>query len=104
MERRTRRSMNGNDKMNILSLFIKGKKSMAELCDEHKLQPTQVYKWQEELLNRGAEIFDNPEGKKNAALATKREQELQRKLEGKTEVILEIMEELVKTKKKLGLN
>lgn len=37
---------------------MKGDKTVAELCQEFSLVPSQIYAWKKELEDRGAEIFE----------------------------------------------
>lgn len=37
---------------------MKGDKTVAELCQEFSLVPSQIYAWKKELEERGSEIFE----------------------------------------------
>lgn len=100
-----RRRLTGAQKMAVLLMHLKQKKSVTEVCTEISIAPSQFYKWQEELFENGESVFDSNDGG-NKALQKLREEneELKRQLAYKNTVLFELMEEHVKTKKKLGLS
>jgi transposase-like protein len=71
---------------------------ISELCDRHRIQPTQFYLWQKQLVENGAVAFERKA--KNAGPSPERRQieALQAKLLTKNEVIAELMEENVNLK------
>jgi transposase-like protein len=104
-EVRRRRRLSGAEKMAVLKKHLKGKASVSQVCSESRIQPSQFHKWQEELFENGSVVFER--GSEGAAVnkALQAENaELKRQLEYKTKVLFELMEEHVKTKKKLGLS
>jgi len=73
---------------------------VSDLCDEHGIHPTVYYRWQKQLFESGAVVFER---RKDPVLPlTKRIARLETKLTSKNEVIAELMEEQVKAKKALG--
>ena len=91
-------------KLQILKRHLVDQVPVSDLCDQHGLQPSTFYRWQQLLFERGAQVFEahKPE-------APKREQELQakvatleQKLQKKDAVIAEISGEYVQLKKELG--
>jgi transposase-like protein len=104
MSRRTRRNVTPQQKADLLRAHLKDKRSVVELCNEHQLQPSAFYGWQQHLFDH-LETFFEP--KKRAAPArdkalTERIAQLEARLAHKDEVIAEISEEYVRLKKKNG--
>jgi transposase-like protein len=93
---------NSEQKMQILRELLLERKSMATICEKHALQPTQVYKWQQELFENGKLAFER-ESVRDQKIYNMKIEELQSKLAHKTEVMFELMEEHVKLKKSLGV-
>ena len=90
--------------MAILQQHLKSKKSVSEVCTNNSIAPSQYYKWQEELFEKGEVVFsDGTSDAANKKLLAENE-DLKRQLNYKTQIMFEVMEELVKTKKKLGLS
>jgi len=36
---------------------------VSDLCDEHGLQPSQLYNWQAQLFEHGASVFERKPGR-----------------------------------------
>lgn len=104
-EVRRRRRLSGAEKMAVLKKHLKGKAPVSQVCVENGIAPSQFHKWQEELFENGSLVFERgPDaGSANKALLAENA-ELKRQLEYKTKVLFELMEEHVRTKKKLGLS
>jgi transposase-like protein len=76
-------------------------KALSEVCERHQLQPTVFYAWQKQFFENGAAAFERKnrraeEGKDRQIAA------LREKLAKKNEVIAELMEENVQSKKANG--
>jgi transposase len=104
MARRPRRQFSSEQKAEILRRHFADKVPISELCNELDLQPSLLYQWQHQLLDKAAVVFATP-----TRPAPRREQELEakvgrleEKLARKDAVIAEISEEYVKLKKELG--
>ena len=74
---------------------------VSELCDELRLHPTQFYRWQKQFFEEGAAAFDKDHSQQLKA-AEKQIAALETKLQGKNEVLSELLEEHVRLKKTLG--
>jgi transposase-like protein len=74
---------------------------VSELCDELRLHPTQFYRWQKQFFEAGAAAFDTDHSQQLKA-AEKHIAALETKLQGKNEVLSELLEEHVQLKKRLG--
>ena len=99
-----RRRISRAGKMNVLKQHLKAKKSVSEVCAENAIAPSQFYKWQEELFENGEVVFSGAAVDQVNKKLLAEIDELKRQLAYKTQVMFELMEEHVKTKKKLGMS
>src|SRR4029453_16067175 len=90
---KTRRQFTPQQKVAILREHLVEHVPVSDLCDKHKLHPTLFYQWRKAFFENGAPALYKEEGKIAAREA---------KLRNKTEVLAEVVEELVRTKKELG--
>ncbi len=102
-KKRRRRSFSPEEKAVILRRHLADKVSVADLADEYHIQPSVLYQWQRQLLDNAAQALESRRGadRREAKLEAKIEA-LETKLQHKDNVIAEISEEFVKTKKELG--
>ena len=98
---KTRKHYSAEEKAVILKRYLVEKVALSDLCDEYGLQPSQVYRWQQQLFERAAEAFQRSNGRAEAAKERKIAA-LEEKLTKKNEVIAELMEENVQAKKAAG--
>jgi len=104
-----RRKFMGGEKMALLRRHLVEKVPVSDVCDEAGINPTLFYRWQKELFENGAAVFERrrvvrsgrTEDRQHRQLEAKVEA-LQKKLADKDEVIGEIMESHVRLKKSLG--
>lgn len=102
---RTRRTFASDEKIAILKRYLVGKESISDLCDELRIQPAQIYRWQQQLFEHGTAAFERAGTRRRqdtSAAAERKIELLQAKLQRKNEVVAELMEEHVKLKKSLG--
>ncbi len=109
---RERKYVSGPDKLAILKRYLVEKIPLSDLCDQHGLQPSQIYYWQNQLFEHGAAVFDRKPGRQARQAETAKDRQISQletvnaklttKLAQKNEVISELMEENVKSKKELG--
>jgi transposase len=100
--KRERRHFSPQQKVAIVKQHLVDGKSVSDLCDEHKILPTQFYQWQKTLFEEGGAAFER-KGKRPGKSAEQRKiEQLEEKLTTKNEVISELMEENVKAKKANG--
>lgn len=104
MSRRTRRNVTPQQKADLLRAHLKDKRPVSELCNEHQLQPSVFYTWQQHLFDHIDTLFESqqrPAPARDKALC-ERIAQLEAKLAHKDEVIAEISEDYVRLKKKNG--
>lgn len=101
MSEKPRKHYSPQEKVAILREHLVEGKAVSEVCERHGLQPTVLYGWQKQLFENGVAAFERRnkrcEEAKDRAIAA-----LQEKLAKKNEVIAELMEENVRSKKALG--
>ena len=68
--RRTRRSHSPVFKAKVALAALREDKTMAELCKEFELHPTQINEWKRQLLDRAADVFDTAAPAEPVDLAT----------------------------------
>jgi len=51
-------------KFQVALAAAKGEKTIAEICQDFEVAPSLVHKWKKELLERGADMFDEKRGPK----------------------------------------
>ncbi len=56
--KRERRHFSGQQKSAIVKAQLIDGKSVADLCDQHFIQPTQFYQWQKQLFKNGDTAFE----------------------------------------------
>ncbi len=101
MSRKPRKQYSPQEKVAILRERLVEGKALSEVCEQHKLQPTAFYAWQKQFFENGAAAFERKD--KRAEKARERAvTALQEKLAKKNEVISELMEENVRSKKANG--
>ena len=76
---------------------------VSDLCDKHKLYPTLFYGWRKAFFENGGAAFES-RGPRSQALSKEEDEiaALEAGLRNKSEVLAEIVEELVGTNKELG--
>ena len=101
MLRKNRKHYTAQEKVAILRRHLLDHVPISDLCDQYKLQPTVLYRWQKQFFENGAAAFASPEPNNNSPRDRKLAA-LEKKLALKNEVLSELMEEHVKLKKELG--
>jgi len=95
-----RRQFSPEDKVAIVRHHLLEQMPISDLCDEYRIRPNQFYRWQKQLFQKGAAAFEvrrdptKPLQRKITAL--------EEKLTNKNEVIAELLEEQIKSKKERG--
>src|SRR3972149_4761367 len=92
-----RRHFTGQEKVAILRRHLVEKVPVSDLCEEHGIHPTLLYRWQKDWFEQGAVVFDTPggrngSGKRSEDAAAQRIAALQDKLRRKDEGVSEMVE------------
>lgn len=100
MSRKRSRRHSPEQKMSILKRHLLDHVPISQVCEEAGIHPNLFYRWQKQLFENGAAVFDakRPQADPNA----KRVETLERKLQTKNEVLAELMEAHVALRKELG--
>jgi transposase len=100
---RTRRNFTADQKAQIVRRHLSGKVPVSALADEFGLLPTQIHTWVNQVLAQAEKAFERSASNGRVENAKDRKIEaLQAKLVKKNEVIAELMEDNVRSKKELG--
>lgn len=102
--RKARSSLTPAEKVAILRRHLIDRVPVSNLCDELGLHPNQIYTWQKTFFEQGAAAFERS-GKKAQGASDAKDRKiaaLELKLATKNEVISELMEENVRSKKVSG--
>jgi len=107
-----RKSVSASDKLAILKRYLVDQTPISKLCEEYSLQPSQVYYWQAQLFEQGAGAFERKAGRRGRPKEDPKDRQIaqlesqlaqkETKLAQKNEVISELMEENVRSKKATG--
>lgn len=89
-------------KAQILRKHLVDKIPVSNLCDEYQLAPSLFYKWQKELLDKAAAVFEAPKQPKQSNKDKELIKRLEAKLVEKNEVLAELMQEHLSLKKEFG--
>ena len=109
---RQRKKVAGPEKLAILKQYLVEKAPISDLCDQHGLQPSQIYRWQTQRFEQGALVFERKVGRQAKVVEGTKDHKIaqleavvaqkEAKLANKNEVISELMEENVRAKKANG--
>lgn len=101
-----RKFLTPEQKVAIVREHLIEKVPVSDLCDKHGIRAVSYYQWQRQLFENGAGCFER---KKNAAnerrqeaVADRKAEQLEAKIQLKNEVIAELLQEHVQLKKALG--
>ena len=88
----------------ILKRVLIVREDISKVCEETGCCPSQVYRWQKQLLDQGAMVFERSNGSvdKRVKAADAKAAKLEAKLGRKAEVLSELMEEHLRLRKNLG--
>lgn len=104
MAKKARRNYRPEEKLAILKEHLVEGRPVSEVCERHGVQPSMFYYWQRQLFENGALAL----GPVNRAVSAKEQRQVERiahleaRLARKDQVIAELSEDLVQTKKELG--
>ena len=98
---RTRRRFSPEQKAAIVREHLVDRVAVSDICDKHGIQPTLFYRWQKDLFENLASLFE-PKSDSRLSDLERQNVALRDRLAHKDEVIAEIMEEMIAVKKKAG--
>ena len=101
MSIKKRKKHTAQEKTTILRDHLINKVPVSDLCDQHGIHPTQFYRWQKSMFENMSSLFEPKRGSEASTLRRQNEA-LKAKLTQKDEVISEIMEDYIATKKRYG--
>ncbi len=98
-----RRSFSPQQKAEIVRRHLAGKEAVSNLATEFQVQPSQIHAWVKLVLDQAEAAFRGQGGNRRADDGKDRRiSQLEEKLVQKNEVIAELMEENVRSKKANG--
>jgi transposase-like protein len=101
--RKSRRHFTPEQKAEVVRRHLSGKEPVSDLADEVGVQPTLIHTWVRQVLDQAEKVFQTPRGRKAGDdPRDRRIAQLEAKVTQKNEVIAELMEENVRTKKANG--
>ena len=88
----------------ILKRVLLDRVEVSKVCEEAGCCPSQVYRWQKQLFDQSASVFQRTNGRPDRKLkaAAVKTSKLEAKLRRKDEVLSELMEEHLRLRKSLG--
>ena len=98
----SRKRYSGEQKIGVLKRHFLEGKALSEVCRELDIAPTQFYRWQKELFDQGARVFEPRTDRGQDKRPQEQIATLEARLKKKDEVIAELMEEHLALKKSLG--
>ena len=99
--KQTRKHYTPDEKVAVLRRHLLSQEPISKLCDELGLQPTVFYRWQKEFFENGAAAFQT-KARANHQPQQERIEYLEKKIQIKDEVLVELIAEHVALKKSLG--
>jgi transposase-like protein len=99
--KKARKNYTADEKVAILRRHLLEQEPVSKLCDEQGLQPTVFYRWQKEFFENGAAAFQT-KARSNHPAEQERIDYLEKKIQVKDEVLVELMAEHVALKKSVG--
>ena len=98
---RQRKRFSAEQKAAVVRQHLVDRTPIAEVCEEHGIQPTVFYRWQKQVFDNLPTLFEKHAAKDparpDAELAA-----LRARLARKDEVIAEITQDYIDAKKKIG--
>ena len=99
----TRRHFSAEQKAQVVRRHLAGKEPVSKLAEELQIQPSLIHLWVNQVLTQAERAFERSPGNGRIEHAKDRRiEQLQAKLVQKNEVIAELMEDNVRSKKAAG--
>ena len=96
-----RKHFTAEQKSAIVRQHLVDRKSIADVCEEHGIQPTVFYRWQKQVFDNLPALFEKNSDKHRMRLEEQIDA-LKARLARKDEVIAEITQDYIDAKKKIG--
>lgn len=101
-----RRHFSDEFKAKVVRRHLADKVPVSDLAAEHEIQPSLIHLWVKQVLDQAEKAFERSKGPKRLQIVDHADKRrialLEAKLANKNEVIAELMEENVKSKKANG--
>jgi transposase-like protein len=101
-----RRHFSDEFKAKVVRRHLADKVPVSDLAAEHEIQPSMIHLWVKQVLDQAEKAFERCKGPKRLQMVDHADKRrialLEAKLANKNEVIAELMEENVKSKKANG--
>ena len=98
-----RKRWTGEEIVAVIRRHLMEKVELSKVCEEFGCCPSQVCRWEKQFFESGPQVFDRkPTADREVKDLTQANQELEKKLRRKDEVLAELMEEHVRLKKTSG--
>ena len=95
MPKRTWKRFTAQEKVAILRLHLLKRTPISNLCDQHGIHPTMLYRGQKEFFENAAAVLE-PRSRRTADAKDREIAFLKQKLQRKHEVLSELMEVHIK--------
>lgn len=99
--KKQRKHFTAEQKAAIVRQHLVDRKSVADVCEEHGIQPTVFYRWQKQVFDNLAALFEKNSDKHRMRLEEQVDA-LKARLARKDEVIAEITQDYIDAKKNIG--
>jgi len=99
--KQTRTHYSAEEKVALLRRHLEQGEAVSKLCEDQGLRPTVFYRWKKEFFEGGAAAFERNSSRQTAQWL-ERIQAMEQEITRKNGIIAEVMEELMRCKKKPG--
>lgn len=98
-----RKQYSAEQKVAIVRAHLLEGIAVSDVCDQHRINPTQFYAWQKQLFENGAAAFAKPFRSPSPSKDTEKMRRLEEKIKQKDTVMAELLQEHILLKKELGV-
>lgn len=102
MSKKSRQHRTPEQKAQLLRRHLVDKVPVSDLCNEHDVQPSVLYRWLQQLFENAPMALSTPRASSREQELEQKVAALEQKLSKKDAVIAEISAEYVQLKKELG--
>ena len=109
---KSRRHFGDDQKAAVVRRHLADKVAVSDLADEYQIQPSLIYLWIKQVLDQAERAFQQPQGSKRRQAPDPKDRQIAQleatnaqlttKLVRKNEVIAELMEDNIRSKKAAG--